>query len=195
MPDNFSIVFLLGKIHLSQVLSTLIGDNVDILQQLDRLLANISVDLYCQTQPQLNSSSIGVHLRHVLDHYTCLLEGLDDGLVDYDQRARDARIEESIHQAQICLKGVVSGLQGLLLKRFEGEIQVYMATSSGRVGNGDRLSVAQVSSLERELGFLHSHTVHHNSSIALLLKLNNVEVLIEKDFGLAPATAHFQGQV
>jgi len=180
---------------LSQVLATLIGDNVDILQQLDRLLANISLDHYCQTEPQLKASSIGVHLRHVLDHYTCLLEGLDDGVVDYDQRARDVRIEESTHQAQLCLKGVVSGLQGLLSKPFEGELQVYMATSSGCVKNGERLSVAQVSSLERELGFLHSHTVHHNASIALLLKLNDVEVLIEKDFGLAPATAHFQEQV
>ena len=44
------------------------------------------------------------------------------------------------------------------------------------------------STIERELQFLASHTVHHFTVIALLLRLDGVEV--DADFGVAPSTLH-----
>jgi hypothetical protein len=50
-----------------------------------------------------------------------------------------------------------------------------------------------VTSLERELQFLLSHTVHHFALVALLLRAQGFEV--SADFGVAPSTlAYWQPQ-
>jgi hypothetical protein len=45
------------------------------------------------------------------------------------------------------------------------------------------------SSVVRELEFLQSHTVHHYSLIAILLRLQGIEP--EEDFGVAPSTLEY----
>ena len=45
------------------------------------------------------------------------------------------------------------------------------------------------SSVERELQFLSSHTVHHYALIAVILRLNGVQP--EEGFGVAPSTQRY----
>ncbi len=56
--------------------------------------------------------------------------------------------------------------------------------------NSDRGTLRATSSITRELDFLLSHTIHHYAIIAVLCRLQNVEV--EPDFGVAPSTLRYQ---
>ena len=63
-----------------------------VLDQLDAVLCQISAEHYSLNISSLNAS-VSQHIRHILEFYVCLYEGLKTGVVNYDNRKRDLRIE------------------------------------------------------------------------------------------------------
>jgi uncharacterized damage-inducible protein DinB len=131
------------------------------------------------------ASSIGGHVRHCLDHLDTFLHGLYFGVIDYDQRQRGTEIETNRRAALVALHrqerqflacpGDVAGWPlrlRVLLSSDSSPIEV--ETSAGR-----------------ELAFVLSHTIHHNSLIAVLAR--SLGVSVPARFGYAPATiAHLE---
>jgi len=163
---------------------TIIDDNIRYLQQGLQLLRGISDDQYTHASPPMYSSGVGGHLRHCLDHFYQLLDGVADGKVDYDARARDVRLEND---------------RGTAIQRTEALVQTLSEFS------GDELDVPLMckmdcgsengivwseSSVRREMQFLVSHTVHHYALIALILRHQGVEP--HPDFGVAPSTVRYR---
>jgi hypothetical protein len=72
----------------------------------------ISEEAYVeQTQ---DSASVGTHMRHLLDRFQCLFNGLPDRTVDYDARKRDTSIETNMAAARfaaVTLKRRLSDLR------------------------------------------------------------------------------------
>ena len=68
-------------------------DNIEFLKQGLELLSSINDEQYVTTAPPAFVSSVGAHMRHILDHYKQFLVGRNEGQVDYDKRKRDARLE------------------------------------------------------------------------------------------------------
>jgi uncharacterized damage-inducible protein DinB len=128
----------------------------------------------------IDRSAVGAQYRHILDHYRCLLEGLDDGQIDYDRRRRDPELEANRSAAARATDEVLDRLR--LLARTAPDLPLQVRQSAG-AGEGDH---PQGSSLGRELLFLVSHTVHHFAIIKLLLAERGVEC--HPDLGVAPST-------
>lgn len=155
-----------------------VRENIQALRQGEALLERLCDKQYTQLVQPVFQATLGAHFRHNLDHYACFLAGLDSGLVDYAARSRDPRVEQCRPTAlnesrRLCeaLERLQSDRQGLHL----------LAEADD---NGRRLLTA--TSVERELEFLLSHTIHHYSIVAVMCRLQGVSV--PPDFGVAPST-------
>jgi hypothetical protein len=63
----------------------------EVLEQGEALLTGLSDAQYAHIVPQ--GGSIGAHYRHSLEHFQILFAAVMDSHIDYDRRARDARLE------------------------------------------------------------------------------------------------------
>ena len=151
-------------------INALINDNIATLREADALLGFLSAHHY---------GAVGPHLRHIVDHYRCLLTGLTCGQVDYDARERCRETELSVAKA----RRVISQLQGELRDiEADGDrpLPVRLATDAGGTS-----SVSQ-SSLARELQFVQGHAIHHFALIRSTLTALGSQ--LPDSFGKAPAT-------
>lgn len=130
--------------------------------------------------PRLSpSGSVGAHLRHVADSVQLFLRGAAVGVVDYDRRERDERLERDPARAAahlLALGEELGSLEGLEARR-----PVDVRAEACVVGDG-----WQRSTLARELVVLLSHAVHHYALIAVLLRAEGIEPPAE--LGVAPST-------
>ena len=159
----------------------LISAGVSVLGQARELLGRLPAPVYSSTAGLPVASGAGPHLRHCLDFFDALLDGLETGRVDYNLRERDEATERDPHRAIARIDATIARLEATsapastpLLVRAEGPADPLDSSSWGR------------SSLARELQFLSSHTVHHFALIALIVRLQGVEPGAE--FGVAPST-------
>jgi hypothetical protein len=143
------------------------------------LLARLTDDQYARRRDAW--APIGAQYRHVLEHYQCLLAGLDSGDVDYDSRARDPEVEASRTRAALVTGEVLDGLGQLPGYDAARPLRIQLRTSAT-----NPLPEWSHSTLARELQFLVSHTVHHYALIKLLLAGDGVD--LGADFGVAPST-------
>ena len=160
----------------------LIEQNSLILHSLRNLLDELDDATYTATHDVLYSSSIGAHTRHILDHYLMLLAGIGSGEVDYDKRGRDPEVETNRAHAKATISRIIDGL-----KQLPGNDTPVQAATKVSV---DDSCPAQSSTLGRELVFLYSHTTHHHSLMALIMRLQDKNV--DNNFGYAPATLKYR---
>ncbi len=159
---------------------TFIADNAGVLRQGIELLEGVADDLYAKPEPAVSSSAIGSHVRHVLDYYDRFLTGLEDGRIDYDLRTRDERVERECERGLRRLRRLVDDLEGLRTRTLPDVVQVKMDAVN------EESASWSTSSLDRELQFQLSHTVHHFALIGVILRLNGFEPA--EGFGVAPST-------
>ena len=89
---------------------SLIAANLAVLKQGMQLLARLDDAQYLRRHEALCAAGVGSHLRHCLDSYTSFLQGLETGLIDYDCRARDERLECDRPYAQTRIAEVMHSL-------------------------------------------------------------------------------------
>jgi uncharacterized damage-inducible protein DinB len=162
----------------------LLSDNVRLLEQGVALLESLDDALFAKAEPLVSESGIGSHVRHCVDYYRCFLGGLAGGRVDFDRRERDVRIETDRAHALERLSRLVGEL-ARVADAAEQELRVKMDSGLEDEANAPWSS----SSVERELHFLMSHTVHHFALIAVILRANGV--VPPDDFGVAPSTLRY----
>lgn len=159
-----------------------IQDNLTALRQGIDLLSGLSADQYTRRSEACFNSSAGGHLRHVIEHYLGVLDGLGRGRIDYEARARDPWIENDPVHAVGQLKAIAERLVGLA-----ADCPISVRAESESAGSE---SVWAESSLMRELEFLLSHTVHHYALIGVILGLAGHS--LPEGFGVAPSTLRFR---
>lgn len=152
--------------------------NAALLDGTAALLARLGTGSFTIVLAPVMTATIGAHVRHVLDHYYALLRDLPSRRIDYENRARECRLEQDRDGAAQALGRVAA----LLLDRADLRVDTTLQVRDGAIVGGGWSR----STLERELGFLLSHTIHHCSLIAVACRLQGIEVAPE--FGLAPST-------
>jgi uncharacterized damage-inducible protein DinB len=166
---------------------TAIDANRAVLQQGIGALERCGAELFRLPAADGQVTSTGPHFRHILDHYGCFLRGLATGRVDYDARERDPALETDPARAAVALAEAGRALAALDPAQGERRLQVHAASSPDEEG---AMTWAD-STVQRELMFLLSHTVHHYALIALLAHQGGIE--LGEDFGVAPSTlAHWR---
>jgi len=158
----------------------LIDNCIRLLEQAGLLLDQLSAEIYSSTSPISPRGSIGGHLRHVLDFFDCFLLGLESGRIDNNQRRRHLRVETDRRYAGQRIAETIVRLRAVTVKDYDATVLVC----------GENDGVNELfwirSSVLRELEALQSHTIHHYSLIAMLLRLQETEP--GAAFGVAPST-------
>ena len=161
-------------------LPALVADNILLLEQCADVLRGLPPEAYAAGDDRCLGSSIGGHVRHCLEHYGSFFDGLDGGVLDYDQRARDRRLQVEVDAACSALRATAAALaRRLTFARLDRQVRVL---AEGDESDGD----VTASSIGRELGFLLSHTIHHCALIAVMMRLRGLAT--PPGFGVAPST-------
>jgi len=123
-------------------------------------------------------------MRHIIDHYLALISGLSQGVVDYDIRHRNDKLEFKPELAQAKLTQIAHWLTSLTTTDLN---QALMLSTEISVSETKVQSVP--TSLARELIFTASHAVHHYAMITQISLQQSVD--LPANFGIAPATATY----
>ncbi|MEM1221135.1 MAG: DinB family protein [Verrucomicrobiota bacterium] len=157
-----------------------------LLQEYD-LLTHLSDEQYAAPGQGYYKSSVGMHIRHNLDHFGAFFDGLEDGRIDYESRERNTLIEESTQTAQGLIETYIEALENFSMEA--------SCALSIREEDGAPLEKASwiESSCGRELQFLLGHSVHHHAIIAMMIVQNGFT--LPTGFGVAPSTKRYQSRV
>ncbi|MFK8014408.1 MAG: DinB family protein [Gammaproteobacteria bacterium] len=154
-------------------------DSVAFLEQGLTLLRDITDEQFAATLPPVFRSGVGAHIRHILDHFDCLLNGIETGRVEYDGRKRDVRVELERDAAIAAIENMISRLDNVM--RAPREVALLVKMDSG----GTTTEWAE-SSVSREFQFLTSHTIHHYALVAAIL--GHAGCTMNAGFGISPST-------
>lgn len=166
-------------------LEGLIEENLLALAQLRGLLDALTPATYRQTFGVDGRHALGKHVRHIIDHYDALLGGLDSGggRIDYEHRRRDEALEQWPRRAAQRLTAIEASLRALGDRQPPSSLTLDYPL--------DERCLTLPTSLERELAFLTSHTIHHMAILGLLAE--TVGVPLPESFGVHPSTLrHWQ---
>lgn len=145
-------------------------------------LNQLSTEQYQSPQRLLEGNSIGKHVRHIIEFYQCLLEGLPEGRLNYDHRQRQIRLEEDLYFAQQGIEALIAQIEKveqnppLLMEACFGEEQALQVPTNWA----------------RELAYNIEHTVHHLAILRLLLQAQYPEIQLPFGFGIAYSTLQHQ---
>ena len=148
-----------------------------LLDALGSVLLQVSQAAYTAKPLAEVSGSVGEHVRHVLDHVAALAAARPHGVLTYDRRERGTAIETDSLRGIFRLKAALGDLDDATLR---SSILVITILERGQP------AVATWSTLNRELAFVISHTIHHQALIATLLAIGGGDV--PEAFGVAPST-------
>ena len=161
---------------------------LETVQQAKEFLLGLTVENYQAVIKPHFASSAGTHMRHILDHYLALQDGLSQGLVNYNKRNRYSDIESCPETALLQWQKVEHWLQEVSQLNTDMPLLVLCETSVNETQNTQTKST-----LARELVFVSSHAIHHFSLLAVINSLlGNKD---EENFGIAPSTATYIRQL
>ena len=128
----------------------------------------------------LYGASIGQHLRHSFEFYDCLLKGRNNGVINYDLRKRDPKLETNKDYAIEKIKELMVALNQPM-EEMELKLQSHETVSN-----------LIPSTFSRELIYCLDHAIHHQALIKIGLKELGCAHLVGKDFGVAYSTIRFR---
>ncbi|CAN5581044.1 hypothetical protein BH09PLA1_BH09PLA1_04890 [soil metagenome] len=151
-----------------------------LLQQLFELVTRLSDSQYTQKPVGVVDSSVGGHVRHCLDHVRSLIDSLDTGELNYDNRRRGKMVESSCRAA---LEEIETLLRDLLsLDSDDLDRTLHLTILLGPTDPPLRV----ITSIGRELAYVLAHTVHHNALVGAMVK--TLGGWLPDRFGYAPST-------
>lgn len=152
----------------------------DNLLQIKYLTRRISDQDYQKSCEILFNTSLGQHIRHALEFYLCLFEGIEDGVVNYDNRKRERKIES-------CPKVASNIIDDIIKKLNKIEKNCKLVIKANYTHDSDE-EICMQSSIYRELGYCLEHCIHHQALVKVGLKELDCLNLVSPDFGVAPST-------
>lgn len=161
---------------------------IESLDQGEVLLAGLSDEAYSRRLPVAFNGSIGGHYRHCLDHFRTLLNAMQEGDMNYDQRVRGTAVETNRNAALVAtreLRAAFEQLDASMLSR------VLMVTCKTRYSTGE--SQSSPSTIGREVMYAVAHAVHHYALIGIMA--GTMGVTLPNGFGVAPSTLKHQAAV
>lgn len=157
------------------------------LLEIKSLLNSLNNEQYTIKSKLLSGATIAEHTRHILEFYVCLLNGYTTGIINYDKRERDLKIQSDIGFAMFSIDKICSHLN--FIKEEKKIILAGNFTSTG----ADIKEIETSSS--RELAYCLEHSIHHQALIKIGLIEMNLAQLIDENFGVAPATIRFKEKI
>jgi hypothetical protein len=154
------------------------------LLQIRELVNNMKEEDFVNKLEILSRSSIGQHLRHILELYQCLLDGTVTNEVNYDNRKRNLKLESDPAFALRTIEEISEKIFNLDSDRCLSLVGSFSASTE------KKLTIQ--TSIYRELAYNLEHSIHHQALIKIGLSALQLSHLVDEDFGVAPATIKFK---
>lgn len=164
----------------------LIHSGAHTLLQLKVFLRQIDDAQYAERLAVLSQSSIGMHVRHVIEFYQCLMKGIQEGQIDYDARQRSILQESSTEYAITCIDALLVDISSV-----QQNHNIILLTEQ----NLDEEKLGIESNLYRELSYVIEHSIHHFAIIKIACSAAFDNVIFDKDFGVAYSTIKYRESV
>ncbi|HYG01252.1 MAG TPA: hypothetical protein VD927_02350 [Chryseosolibacter sp.] len=160
---------------------------LQILGQLSAIINGITQQDFTRPSNVLGGSTIGQHVRHTLEFFICFREGYNSGIVNYDKRAHDKRIESDKATAAAVLSQIEAFVGGL--------DQDKMLMLEAGYQTGDDSVVTINTNAMREIVYNIEHAVHHMAIIKIGLRDVAPYVEVPQGFGVATSTIRYSAAV
>jgi hypothetical protein len=159
--------------------NTLIQANINSLLALNDYILDQSEGGLTLKNTLLFGSTIGQHIRHILEFYHCLFKN-NDFDISYDDRERKLALETNKGEMSNSIKVIISSLKDIKEDR---EINIRACFCE----QGDNISDLK-SSLYREIAYCLEHTIHHLIIIKIATLSTNPSYGFPDNFGVAYST-------
>ncbi len=154
----------------------------NILDQLSEAVQQMAEKDFIIPAPSLSDSSIGQHVRHTLEFFTCLQNGFESGVVNYDKRAHDKQIENNKKMVLESIRSIAE-----FVGRQTTDRKMFLEVSYEY-----EYSVVIETNYFRELTYNIEHLVHHMAIMKIGIREVAPYVKIASDFGVAVSTIRFK---
>jgi len=144
-----------------------------------QLLKCISDNEYNNTTVAPYYSSIGGHMRHILDVFDCIFDGLLSNDINLINRKRNELVEQYTKNGIEYFENTLANLQNLKTEDFNRIVTVTDDLGLGIVSANYTLGAILIQA--------HSHAIHHFASVGYVISQLGIE-LPDNDFGFNPTT-------
>lgn len=159
-------------------MNVIIQSTLKTLEKSKNLLDSLTDENLCNNTISPYYSSIGSHIRHILDFYDCIFNVNFQNAIDLTARNRSRTVETECRYAKEYLNSIIERLEG-----FDKEI-------NNRVTVIDDLGLGKVEIMYTYAALFsqaNSHTIHHYAIINYILDALNISIK-DSDFGYNPTT-------
>jgi hypothetical protein len=150
------------------------------LNELNDLLSQLTNVEYTNPCFGLSNATIGEHTRHIIEMFQCLDNQYDCGIVNYDDRKRDAEIQTNTDFAKLTIDAVINHLD-----------KPNKPLHLQQIVDGEEVLIE--SNYNRELLYNLEHCIHHQALIKVAV-LQNESIIIDANFGVARSTIEYRNQ-
>jgi len=149
--------------------------------QLSESIQQLSDEQYKQPSNILFNATIGQHVRHIIELFICLNQGYETGLVNYEKRKRDYRIETERELAIELLHSIYTAIN-------KPDKNIMLEVSYDEHSND---TIVIHTNYYREIAYNLEHTVHHMALVRV--GINEVATIeLPAEFGVASSTIKYR---
>lgn len=148
-----------------------LNENIELLRQL-------SNEEFCKKNPELSHATIGEHMRHIIELFDCLLVNYNQGIINYDKRDRDIKIQSDVNFAITIIEKHLSTID---------KPNKELSLQHNCFSDEELLPTNYF----RELLYNLEHSIHHQALIKVAL-YNFPHIKISNSFGVAPSTLEYR---
>lgn len=151
--------------------------------QISETLSQLSEAEYTQPSRILSAATIGQHVRHIIELFLCLENGYEEGLINYEKRKRDHRIETD--------KIFAADLLTTIFRQLDKPNKELIVQAEDYCETAEIVNIP--SNYYREIAYNLEHTIHHMALIRV--GVNEVsQIELPEEFGIAYSTIKFRQQ-
>ncbi|MCY7359384.1 MAG: DinB family protein [Rudanella sp.] len=161
--------------------------SIALFDQLIGVTSQLTPAEFARPLPLLLGSSVGKHLRHIIEFYDLALTAHQTGHLNYDRRVRQTALETTPKAAIDALHQMA-----VLMSLYETDRLLSLAASFSPDGSPD---VLMSTTYFRELHYNIEHAVHHAAIIRIGLQQTFPDVLLPSHFGVSYATVQHENQL
>ncbi|WP_338730914.1 hypothetical protein [Mangrovimonas cancribranchiae] len=158
-------------------MNDLVNSNLNTLKQLHSIINQLDNNKLSNKTAEPYRSSIGSHVRHILDFYYCILFP-ENTIIDFTNRRRDEKVENCCISAKAYLNEITETLSNF---EYNNKTELIVKDDLG-------LGVVTMTyTYDAVLSQANSHTIHHFAIINYIMNALNLK-LEDSKFGYNPTT-------
>lgn len=143
------------------------------------MLNSVSDQEYANNSTAPYYSSIGIHMRHILDVFQCIFDGIEKGQIDLSARQRNELAETKVAVGLEYFEHIISLLEEVRETDLNRLVEVKDDLGLGMITANYTIAAALIQA--------HSHAIHHFASIGYIISQMGIN-LPDGDFGYNPTT-------